>query len=89
MEGYEFSAVPQWLHSDILLRVDQIHLEIHHVQSDPKYFDMKEMIELLAVFKHAYEFHIIHYEPNLSIERSANMSHQYYTNFDIVLYKQP
>ena len=89
MEGYEFFGVSQLLNSDILLLIDQIHLEIHDIKSEPAYFDMQNMIESLTALKDDYGFHVIHYEPNLSIERSASKGNQYYTYFDVVLYKNP
>lgn len=85
IEGYEFHALPQWLDSDILFSIGQIHFEIHVKASF--IVDRKRMIESLAEFDGTYGFEMVHYAPNLYVERYRCKKNQYYTNFDLLLYK--
>ena len=90
IEGHEFKSAPQWLESDILATIDQIHLEVHVYKDLENDLDQDGENFLFAIWDMFswHGFKIIHYEPNLiHTDRTLPGNGRIYTHFDIVLYK--
>lgn len=94
VEGYEIRTLPQMLQSGILKDINQIHMEVHSDElyttwNDIRQHNMSKLFDAVKelILHDQNGFRLMHYEPNLLVERRRSKNHQRFSYFDVVLYK--
>ena len=93
VEGHELKALPTWLHSGILEKIQQINFELHTGKIILKKHQigptLYPILKALKKMDEKYGFKLIQYKPNGCVGKSQDeIESKYYTFFDIVLMKE-
>ena len=84
IEGFEFRVLSYILENDMIDNIQQLTLEVHGTNMQK---DMKSLLDVWKILQ-SKGFRIVHYSPNLALERYYSPSNKNYLNFDITLIKQ-
>ena len=87
MEGFELTSLPQWLDSGVITSIAQIQVEVHDLSFDLRLEYMTGFFLAIQAMKQVHGFNVIHYQPNMRIERQRTHHQYYFSHFDIVLYR--
>ena len=93
VEGHELKALPTWLHSGILEKIQQINLELHTGKIMLKKHQigptLYPILKALKKMDEKYGFKLIDYKPNGCVGKwQDEIENKYHTFFDIVLMKK-
>lgn len=97
VEGEELQSLPQMLTSNMFENIRQLHLEVHtqqvflasHHQEQQGEDNFRVFMSTINYIRNIIKspYRIIHYAPNLLMERMLSKGDKFYTCFDLVLYK--